>query len=447
MTFELKGYNELKAHFAETVEIIKKKYSTEAIKIESLEQLTEPRRSQLKFIEYTIESLDTRLDATKPINKPRVLEEATRTLNGAMLLVSTQITENLGPIQRNSLLRDRLNLGMGITAEHAPSHFDLTKCYEELNKFFKLVFVERNSRKGLKAEHDLQYIPLDTLVALMKRSYELEELSNKNALAEYAPGGKAAILAKNFKTEAVPAAVTATFTDWDTIQEALQQLMTDELGDKNVAEINLLSKERAAQFNFLMTIVKNLNALSVESGRKIAILAGAMCIVREQIGQREYSKPALSHDDIPGSLVHTGLTRILKAKETSPENIEVLLRAANDYIMFMTTEPKKLKEKHIFSDIKDFSLVGILELIQSTITVCRKTALDREVAAYKRLAAEKAEAERLAKEETDSATKPTASTGGLAGLLGAMIWGTPKPKSVEKTKVEAEKEKAAVSPH
>lgn len=445
MTFELKGYNELKAHFKETVEIILKKYKIKS----SIEELIEPRRSQVKFINYTIESLDARIEETNHSNMPRVLAEAARTLNGAMLLVSAQVTESLGTIQRNSLLRDRLNLGMGITDENIPTNFDLNKCYEELNKFFKLIFVEKNSRKGLKAEHDLQYIPLDMLVGLMKRSYELEELSHKNALADFALDGKAVINPRNFKTAPVAASIIAPFTNWETLQSALQQLETDELGAKNVADISLLSKERAAQFSFLKTLVKNLNTLFPETTKdslKTAILAGAMCIVREQIGQKEYSKTALSHDDISSSIIHTGLSKILNSKETSPENIEALLHVANDFIMFMTTEPKKYKAKHLFSDIKDFSLPGILELVQSTITNCRKTALDRVVTAYKLLEAEKAEAERLAKEETESATKKAEPTT-ILGMLGSMIWATPKPKVVEKSTVAEEQITATTGPH
>lgn len=444
MTFKLKGYNELKAHFAETVEIIVKKY-----KVESIEELIEPRRSQVKFINYIIESLDTRLESTNHTQVAKVLDEASRILNGAMLLVGTQVTESLGTIQRNSLLRDRLHLGIGIKEDAIPTPFDLNECHKELNKFLKLVFVDRNSRKGLKAEHDLQYVDLDALVSLMKRNYELEELTHKNMIAEYPMGGKLAIVARNFKTDPFPKSLVEPFTNWATLQEALQQLETDELADKNVADISLLSKERAAQFNFLKALVHSLNTQFPETGKdnvKTAILAGAMCIVREQIGQREYSKAALSHSDITSSIIHTGLSTILKSKENSPENIEALLRVANDYIMFMTTEPKKFKDKHILSEIKSFALPDILELIQSTIKSCRTTALDRVVTAHKLILAEKAEAERIAKakEETE-VVAPTSGVMGLLGTIGTTLFGSSKPKAVEKAKVDVVDEHAVVN--
>lgn len=450
MTFKLKGYNELKAHFKETVGIILRKYE-----VESIEELEEPRLSQIKFINYTIEHFDKKLSTGSRQEKLDKYAEASRTLNGAMFLVSTQITESLGKLQRKSLLRDRLDLAMGITAENQPTPFDLNKCQEELNKFFNLIFNNEDSRQGLNPKNDLQYIPLDVLIGLMKRSYELEEQSHKAEIATFAAGAQTVVQATNFSTKPIPPELIAPFTDWPSLQAELQQLKSAELADKNEADVDFLSKERASQFLFLKAVnesfippkgvvIKDTQEVQAHKNDiKVVVLAGAMCLVREQIG-REYSLPPLFPNDIPesifqyGSVTHRGLTQTLKSNSISPENVEALMHMLNDYIMFMTTEPKKHREEHLFSKIKDFSLPGVVDLILSTITVCRKMALDRAVDTYKLVLA-KAEQERLAKEKP---TEPESV--GIAGALKVMLWGTPKPKE-EKPKAETTEEKTATT--
>ena len=453
MTFILKGYAELRDHFQETVNIVKKKYK--ALNVEALE---EPRKSQINTIQYIIEQIDSLISGmtsktpkASKIQLERLNKEVTLYLNGAMLLISTQITENLGLIERNSLLRDRLNLGLGIKEDSIPTSAQLNECYKALNKFFKSIFIENDSRKGLKERSKLLYVPLDTITALINRSYELEAQTQNDVLSTYTLSAvEIEPDVSHFKPIPVAASVTSPFTDWATLQKALNDLKEEELGDKNRADIKLLSKERAAQFAFLKALTDKLNTLypgSEQEAAKIAILAGAMCIVREQISQTEYSREAITPADIPSSLLvngpvtHNGLSAILKFKDSSPENIEALLHAANDFIMFACTEPNKFKTKHAFSDIKDFDLAEILKLTQTTMKSCRVNALAHAVAVRKLDEVNKAEAARLAKEDLEGTKKPEPSLG-ITGLLGAMLF-VSKTKATAATKAK-EVEKQAI---
>ena len=143
--------------------------------------------------------------------------------------------------------------------------------------------------------------------------------------------------------------------------------------------------ERFSSNSYAMAIsLSGPKASGIKETEKTAILAGAMYLVRGHIAT-EYGYEPLSHVDIKpsllrkGSVVHTELTNILKAKATPVEDIEVLITAANQYIRHMTVQnvesKESIKPEHIFSTIKNFLLNPILSMAQQIIRSCRDKAI------------------------------------------------------------------------
>ncbi len=420
MTFVLKDFEELKKHFKDTVRIILERVNQDAKdgNVKKLENLPSPRKEELQFLISVIEVLDERASHAKHKNT----KQFALTLYGAMLLIAKDVELNLSSIKmekkENSILWKRLMEAMGISDATKPQAHQFTEFHEAINKFLPLIFVDHDSRKGLAPKHPLMSLPLDKLSVFVTTSYRLEkesrfaEVAELVELAKHGIRGESKPNAKEFKSQEVNPKILAKFANWDALRTELHDLKIKELANKNAANVNDLSTLRAAQLSFLSSIEKQLSeAKGIKDEDKITILAGAMYIVRGQIAV-EYSKNPLSASDIKNSKIHTGLTGILKAKEESLEDIELLISAANHYIHFMTIEantkvepnkapkaeaskaetskdgkaeaaaPKEeykdsIRKVHLFSDIKDFHLADTLTLIQSMIHTCRKGALDR----------------------------------------------------------------------
>jgi hypothetical protein len=394
----LKDYSELKAHFNETKQILLLRN-----KKESIEELESTRRNQIKFINYIIDDFDRKIrdnldskKAAKPQFKnvlpdEALIKEATSTLYGAMSLISTIITKELntavsntittltaGTLERNSMLRDRLDLAMGISEAEKPANHQYNKFYKKLNQYFKRIFIDEDSRKGINPEHHLQYIHTDSLISFIRKSYKEEELYHNKALEdlEIESNPTEAGSYKTNKADKLQSHILDSFVSWGELKSDFDQLIIAELGRKNVADISMLNKDRALQLGFLKTLEKTLTEIptvGIKEPEKIAIFAGAMHIVKEQISI-EYSNNTLSRDE-SRSLIHSGLTEILKDSK-NPEDIEALVQATHHYIKFMTTGSHKIRINHMFSEIHDFSLTAILELSAKIIKNCRITALE-----------------------------------------------------------------------
>ncbi len=429
MTLILKGYAELKKDLEKAIAVELKKY-----RIETVEQLTDSdRRNQIIFLQYIIGILDKR-------NLPPA--ESTNILYGAMSLISTTIDNSLGlPIIGNSipilsqesLFRNGLNVAMGIDVNQ-PSNSQLKQFYSSLNQFLLLLFNNNDSRNGYNPTNELQFVPLDHLMNFVKTSYELEEAAQNNAIADYqivdtpvkasyeAPvksnNSAAKKTSNSTSTQAqIQAPQLLQHFNWEDLLRALNQLEISELANQNKADIKSLPAERAKQFLFLKKLSEKLNTLSPhlnESTRKSSLI-GAMWVVREQIGQKEYSKTPLNKEDV-NSLTHSTLTTILEAKTSSPQDIEFVLRSIHHFLLAVTAaEPEKFKSTHLFSDIDNFSLPNVLELIQKTIKTCRINALEKAIDDYKAT-------QKNAKKADNS---------GIMNTLSQRLWGVKIEKAKE----------------
>lgn len=391
MTFELMEYNMLKQHFEDTVLIVKVKYSCKHV-----EQLPQPRKDQIRFLQYLIGEIDKALQKTQltseriKIDKTKTLaaaQDAKTILNGAMLLVRHFITDNLG-FRQKSQFRDRLDDGMGIKEANKPSAAQERDCFRTLNIFLnKVIYLSKDPRKGINPENALKFISIETLTLLVKKSYECEEIFQKQAIEEAsAEGSKLPSISKEkFSDDSVR------LPGWEILNKSLRDVIITELGNKNVASIDALPKERAFQLNFLQKTANTLgSATSIAAPEKAAILAGAMHLIREQIGQ-EYKKTPLNLDEV-NSVIHTQLSGVLFNGTTySPADIEALVQKNLNFVMYLTTERDRFRGKNIFfnvspenpNEVEDFrKLKNLLILSHELIKTYRTMSLDAALPNY-----------------------------------------------------------------
>ncbi|PJD96008.1 MAG: hypothetical protein CK426_06095 [Legionella sp.] len=417
MTFNLKDYNELKNNYSQTISIMLERDNKK-----SINELSSPRKEQLLFLQDVIKELDERLRTPATTGKTkhrgnnaegqRILAilryDMAQVLYGAMSLMVTLITNDLTIMHTGSLLRSRLLVDMGITATQKPSELQYKNCYRYLNHFLSLLFNENDSSNGINRNHSLQNCDVKFLVKLMRESHEQERNYFKSDLDLFTDNGEAwnDSMGAHFNrgNPSIP-------FEWNALKRELGQLKTEELARKNVAEFTLLNPVRACQLQFLEQIMETLNSLSelrMPSSMKAAILAGAMHIVRGQISQ-EYGNGLLNFTDT-SSLVHNRLNSLLN-HAVKPEQIELLVNAAQHFILFLTTEAQQIRGEHPLSKIDGFSLINTLKLSQDILYETRIEGLN---IAYKRYKKEN--------KEMNSSHKEHSGTAGLSSLFGGMFY-------------------------
>lgn len=378
MMFTIKDFEKLKKHFDETVEIIKQRDSKD-----SIDSLEDPRRYELEFLDSIIGVLENRIE----LEKPKSTKIHAATLYGAMFVIAQDIEDNLNVFEKkqNSLLYTRLMDGMGINESNNLSIPQLAECYKLLNKLLNLVFVNKDSRKGIDEDNELD-IRLKMLVPLMHKAYEKERVTQNQVLAQikYETKSKSNLVAYKPIKE-VPSSAIKFVKNWETLKEEHNDLVIRELANKNVSSILKLSDKRRIQMQFLETLKTTLSSeqCNLKAEMKIAIFAGAMYLVRGQIAM-EYNYNAIDKADIKNSLIHTSLTQILNANETACEDIEACIEAASHFIQSMaidqieiSNEGKKnaYRMQHLFSGIDKFDLTPILVLMNDMCCSCRTLAL------------------------------------------------------------------------
>lgn len=400
MTFALKDFSDSTAHFNDCLKFalgrIEAGKTKEANKAK-IEDIPSPRREQLQFLIAVHNELQTRIKNAKiedlPVAKRQAaLEPFSNIFYGAICVVTTDISNHQSRLGKGSKILERLYNTMGITAENQPSPAQYLNFYQHFNRFLNHLYLEEDSSNGFNKKNVFKSIPLDKLVKFANLSYKLEETTQNTVHAQLCEHGKTP--AEYIKvSKVIPASAITPFQSWEELKESLHSLIITEETDKNQPSILQIVKSRSIQLQFLQTIAESLSskkATNYKEADKIAILAGAMYLVRGQIA-KEYRKEPLSHDDIApttfqyGSKVHTILTSILHAKEENLENTELLLSAMNQYLRHMGIEMNDglkdskdaLRTKTIFSEIKGLEFVSFLNLTQEMIRSCRVGILNR----------------------------------------------------------------------
>lgn len=405
MTFALKEFEDLRNKFNDTVTVLlgrELKNITnpdERKRIENLpehariEQLSEPRKYEIQYLKAVLTELELQVR-----NKTKTSKQCSQVFYAAMFIIHKDIKDHLGRFQsaEGSHLHTSLTDIMGINDKNTPEPRQLTECYKSLNKFLSPIFIENDSRKGLKIEHHLlQNVPFEHLVSLLKKGYKLDKEANILSGNTFRAEGKSSVEPTYRPERELPEQTITQLTSWDELKKGLHNLILEERTDKNVSSISHIpNKVRQAQIQSLEIIEAALSKSqpSLKNSEKIAVLAGAMYIVRGQIAQ-EYKKEPLSNSKaLENSIIHTGLTKILKAKDAKFEDIEALIQSTNQYVLHMTVEfagsskeiqKDAIRTNNIFSKAEEFKLIPFLALAQDIINICRDGALDVCVEAIK----------------------------------------------------------------
>ncbi|RUR18500.1 type IV secretion protein Dot [Legionella sp. km535] len=384
MTLVLKDFEHLKSHFNDCVAFVLLRE-----KKNEIANLPPRRRDELQFLSTLIQELDTLITQAKATEKRAVTARSVNTLYAAMNVIIADIDRSKSAYESSGKVKDRLNIAMGITAEHQPSAEQYVMFYKSFNQFMKQIYVENDSRNGFKKGHIFQTVPMDKLVKFTKIGFEFEEAEQNNVNSSLVAGETTKADGAWYKPlREASGSIVAPFKSYADLANELHKLILTETADKNAADISSLDENRALQLQFLKSLEQSLSspkASGIKDAEKTAILAGAMYLIRGFIAV-EYGHEPLSHKDITatllrnGSVVHTELTRILNAKATAVEDIEVLVTAANQYIRHMTVQTADAKESikpaHIFTSIENFPLIPMLSMAQNIVRSCRDKAID-----------------------------------------------------------------------
>lgn len=423
MAYEFKDYYQLRSSALDI-----EKNMLHDKKKDSVEDLDEPRKSQLQFLTFVV----GHLNSDKEMN-PAVKTEV---LHGAMMLLVYRISNEMGFMQRSSFLLNRLNDALGITAKTQPTHEQYAACFHSLNTFLDIVYVKKDPRQGLITDFTPYKISLANIVDFLKVSQRQEREHLKQEAKDFTVSDQedSANTAMPSVVFEIPPKLQAQIKSWEKLKVELHSLVQTEIVDKRVGGVTQISNHtRAAQLQFLLEIKDSLDKAQIlvaespdasagpsSSGKKqkaknkgkgsdeaktadatsdksaaepvsqklspmpdiqkAAILAGAMLIVRGLIDM-EYKATSLDQKSENTSKVHIELSKVLGVSNQSTEDMRTVVQFAYGYIRAMTiayTGPNncaQIKKQHLFSKIAHFDLRNYLSQIAVILYQCRKSVI------------------------------------------------------------------------
>lgn len=401
MTFTMKGYNDVAKQFHKIVKIVLER--DKKIVMEDFDTVKDktrptflaeyiaklddgPRKEQLNFIAAFMKDLET----TK---LPK--EQQTKALYGAILVVCRDIEKKEGYVlekKENSVVYTGLRKdAMGINPpQSVPTDLEYAEFYQAFNSVMNRVFVKNDSREGWNKEHPFRTIKAETLLSFVEMGYVLEQASQDEFVKHMSKDGKSKQPSgQQFKVQpAIKNELVKQFGDFISLSKKLESLEDHELSQKSKSNVNLLNNAvRTTQYQFLKTIALALKNMKLPDADKVAVLAGAMYIVRGEIATAYkkstplYKKPINATYTQNGSVTHIGLTEILGSEKASYEDMAVLIEATNQFIRFMCIESPAenkaplFRAKTMFSDIANFNLATVLIEIQKMLLDSRHLAL------------------------------------------------------------------------
>lgn len=438
MTFSLKDFNSLKIGFEAAI-----KHILECEGKTKVNELAEKRKEEILFIQVVISQLEQQFESAEPT--PQALAYASKVIAGALLLMEQDIIANLGRFEypEGSLLYQSIHSLLGKNENNIPDSCQVTEYMRALNKFLEVIYEGGDSRNGLSSENIFYEINPKRFASFLKLSYEFEA-QNYKTYTEQGIGKSVTqqthINKHPFRARAIIAPSSPLIENkdfgFDRLKASLDQVMILERRANGVSDITQIkNKTRAVQLQFLEKLANHLDtksALAKEEFReptRIAILAGAMLLVREEISMGEYKSKKALDKTTTGSVVHTELSKILALDKLSSEDALIFMQTTHQYLTTLMLERLDIKgrafkdvhaEKHIFSDIKKFSASEVLSSCENMIAELRKVS-------FKRCVKEEA--------EKQQATKQTSKLSyWSAGFLGKKT--TPRPVVKPESKEE-----------
>ena len=397
MTFALRDFDIVKKKFNEAITTMLRRE-----KVDLIDELSQRRKEEYQFLVAVFNELETRIKDSKTSNLKPFIE----IFYGAMLVIQQDVRDNVVWPEKpeKSLLFQDLDQIMGIDPDNIPSIHQYAAWHAALNNFLPLIYKNQDSRQGLASPNALDAVSIDRLTIFIKTSCTLEEAAANKITKAFVSDGKATQVNLYKVTKDTPASALAGFTTWKKLKEDLNSLTLDERADKNVPNVkSITNTKRATQIRSLQAVAEALpepgstdKKVQITEPERIAILAGMMLLVREQIGA-EYSKNPLSTSSTAsltqsGSVTHTGLSKILKIEALSREDAQALITAARNFITYMSIEHSEIKggvkdairTKNIFSGISGYNVTSTLDWMEKLIKSYRVIALDCCVEEYKK---------------------------------------------------------------
>lgn len=139
MGFTIKDFSQLKVSFKESVDALMKHHD-----VEEVDQLTEPRRGQVKFLQAIIKELDQKKGNANPSRNPRIL-------TGAMIVIRGIIEgtySHLSP--ENSVFYKLLAKTIGLDENNQLEDEDIFAAVKDFRgTFVHLIYIHGDSRNGM----------------------------------------------------------------------------------------------------------------------------------------------------------------------------------------------------------------------------------------------------------------------------------------------------------
>lgn len=380
MTFVLKELEALNLEFNNAVDVYLR---TE--KKATIEELPHPRKYQLQYLSANLAQLNAQVrQKEQSVIPPSVA------YYGIMFttLVDINNTRGLTTLLGDSL-EDIIGIGSKDKKEDRPNLHQIAKFHTAANRFLNQIFIRNDSRNGLADAHMLSALPADNLKTLIEISYRQEWETKKKLIQQLATDGKSLVKIEAYaaqqKDKTPPETAITQSIEWLKLGADLKNLNNDELADKRVSNITKLKNDRPAQYSFMNKIHEVLDASELHDKEKVAILAGAMHIVRQQAitaNKKAYI------GKIEEKVIYKGLTQILGADDVSPQDVEALVASTLQFLRFMTIESqadekKAIRHEHIFSHIPKFDIKATLNLAMDMIYFCRIASLNRCIDEFK----------------------------------------------------------------
>lgn len=384
----LKELSVLKEHFE-----ITKSMMLGYNKVSSIEMLHEPRCSEMLFLQAVLNKIEEQINKvrTQFLSEAKFEETAQHmedlicVVYGAMLVARHDTGDSKGKLSKR--LTDAID--DGVKSKNKPTPYDYVTFHRALNIFLQIqLFKDNDSRKGFKEGHLLAGIKQVHLKQLLEVSYNLEKAAQIEVIRSLPSDGKKSIDVKDYVVKkATPASALVKFQSWGQLKLDLRKIIIDEFTKKNIATIDELALTRSAQLHFMKKIEALLDESTIPLSEREAVLGGIMHHVEKQIllsykFRMVYRIVTTSKN----SVVSTSLSEFLGITKASPQDIEALYQAANQFVRSMTliinpVEKQKndikkaISSTNPFAEIIGLDLKEILILFQEEICEYRIQAL------------------------------------------------------------------------
>lgn len=456
MTFVLKELSELKAHFKVTTDLL-----LQHNKKTSIEELHEPRREEMILMKKTLDKIEELITLIQKNSSKEENDVVTQKVNqliyvfyGASLLAKQDALKLRGQPGKLSNRVDELTDIANKDETKRPDIYLQAKFQIAINEFLhNELFYDGNSRMGFKHSHPLTMIKNDVLKRILATSFELEQTAQKKVIKSLAANDGAAADIKNYTVNvATPELAIKPFIlplwqkdvanagAWEHLKTQLQAAITQEYSAKNKATIDELGEPRAPQLHLVNTVRQLLDqAPHIENQEKIAILAGTMHLIRQDI-REEYKKAYLFSKivtDPSKSIIQSEFSKILDVTSDYDvdtkkiQDVEALIHAANNFIRYLSivsipTEEQKegitkaISKNNPFAKIENLDLPAKLNLFQDMICTYRTAAVSEII-----LQEQNEKLEKVSKASAKGYSIPSISsvtgavTGGMAQALTA----------------------------